>query len=428
MPHFAPFCIRHFNQPRKQNRSNMLTKTKPPRLSKKQKQVINFANDDGALLLSCGPVRSGKSFACMIGFLLYTQSLDESFEHLILGKNKEALKSAIVQPMMQYGRALGAEAYFRDHKSWLKIGRQEYHVRAGAEGSNAARQIQGLTCHSSLLDEAALFPPDFFNMGLSRCSHENSKIWCSTNCEGPSNFLKKDWIDRGKFDVLFDGESAFSFSDNPSLDARTRARLESSFHGIFHDRKIKSLWAAASGVIFEHFRIVQSIGVQIKSTALSVDVGNGTISAILAMQNLQNEKHHLADEIQLKKASDDEIVEAVRAMAIKHNAERVIVDPSAVSTIQALRADKEKGNWRIRKAKNAVLPGIRHLGAALQSQKLTISPKCEKLTRELGGYVWGENEKPKKENDHSIDCARYLSMSEIKRTINHGPVALPAGL
>ena len=399
-------------------------------ISEKQKAVVNFANEGGSLLLSCGPVRSGKTFANTLGFLLFTQSLDQPYEHLILGRNQDTLDSACIKPMTKLAEALGVDSHYRPHKSWLRIGRQEYHVRGG-ENTASASAIQGLTAHSGLFDEVTLFPRPFFEMGLSRLTFPDSKLWASCNPEGPVHFIKTDFMDAGKFDAVFD----FEFKDNPALSKETRQRLESLYAGVFYERKIKGVWAAAEGLVFPIFKITQSPpgrGSKLKSCALGVDVGNATTSAILAMQNYQNDKHRIIDERTLrgKRGSgrtDDEIVQAVAEIAAEHGAEVVIVDPAAASTIEALRAYPQR-KWRVKRAKNQIIPGVRHTGAALASGKVTISPKCKELIKELEGYQWGENEKPKKENDHHADALRYLCMSEVKRAMNYGPIPLPHGL
>ena len=378
-------------------------------------------------MLSVGPVRSGKTFANMVGFLLFTQSLAESFEHLILGKNVDTLESACIKPMMKLAEGLGVDSHYRAHKSWLRVGSQEYHCRGG-ESELSAKQIQGLTCHSGLFDEVTLFPRSFYEMGLSRLSFSDSKLWASCNPEGPTHYIKKA-LDDGKFDKVFD----FQFKDNPTLSVETRRRLETLYDGVFYERKIKGVWAAAEGLIFPNFKLTTTAGpYSLKKTAIGVDVGNSSTSALLCLATYENDKHRIIDETTLKGRrgsgrTDDEICQAVAKMAVDHDSEIVIIDPSAASTYEALRAFPQR-KWRVKRAKNAVIPGIRHCGAALASGKVTIDPKCKNLIEELEGYQWGPEERPIKANDHHCDAIRYVIMNEVKRARNFGPVLLPAGL
>ena len=400
-------------------------------ISEKQREVVKFANEDGAMLLSCGPVRSGKTFANVLGFLLYTQSLDKPYEHLIAGKNADTLESAVIKPMMELAKGLNVDCHFRPHKSWLRIGRQIYHCR-GAENAASAAAIQGLTIMASCLDEITLFPKGFFEMALSRLTFEDSKAWCSCNPEGPTHYIKTDYLDAGKFDVVFH----FEFKDNPALPKKRLLGFKAFTLAFFYERKIKGLWAAAEGLIYPSFKIAPifapGAGAKLKRVAIAVDVGNASTTAIIAGKSYSTGRHYVFDEKSLKGRrgsgrTDDEIVQAIAEMADEHNAEIAIVDSAASSTIEALKAYPQR-KFKVKLAKKQVLPGVRHCGAALASGKCQISPKCVETIKELQSYQWGPGEKPLKADDHHVDALRYFSMSEIKRTLNPGPVPLPPGL
>ena len=151
-----------------------------------------------------------------LGFLLYSQSQPKPYEHLICGKNADTLESAVIKPMMKLAKGLGVDSHYRPHKSWLRIGRQEYITR-GAENNASAAAIQGITAHSGLFDECTLYSRDFWEMALSRLTFHDSKAWASCKPEGPGHYLKTDFLDAGKFDAAFD----FGFEDNPSLSKKT---------------------------------------------------------------------------------------------------------------------------------------------------------------------------------------------------------------
>lgn len=402
-------------------------------ISEKQKEVVNFANEDGALLLSCGPVRSGKTFANVLGFLLYTQSQPKPLEHLILGKNVDTLTSAVIKPLREIAKGLGVDSHFRPHKSWLRIGKQTYHVRGG-ESNASAGAIQGLTCHSGLFDECTLYPREFWEMGLTRLSLPGSKLWASCNPEGPLHFIKTDFLDAGKFDRVYEFDLD---KDNPSLTKDYIERTKSTYQGVFYERKIKGVWAAAEGLIYPLFKTAHifspGAGAKLTRSAISVDVGNATTTAILCGKAYSTNRAHICDEKKLEGRrgsgrTDDEIVQVVSEMAEAHDAEIVICDSAASSTIAALQSHPKR-KFKVKRARKEVIPGIRHTGAALASGKVKISPKCQETIKELQSYQWAQGtEKPLKQNDHFCDALRYYTMSEIKRTINPGPVPLPAGL
>ena len=166
---------------------------------------------------------------------------------------------------------------------------------------------------------------------------------------------------------------------------------------------------------------------KLKRVAIALDVGNASTTAILCGKTYSTNRAHIYDEKTLKGKrgsgkTDDEIVQAVAEMASEHDAEIVIVDSAASSTIEALKSYPQR-KWKVKLAKKQVIPGIRHTGAALASGKVQISPKAQETIKELQGYQWGKDEKPLKQDDHHCDALRYYTMSEIKRTIEPRPRA-----
>ena len=86
----------------------------------------------------------------------------------------------------------------------------------------------------------------------------------------------------------------------------------------------------------------------------------------------------------------------------------MIVDPSAASFIELLR---RKG-WRVVKANNDVLAGIRLTADYLKDGRIVICEGCNDCLREMDEYVWdlrsGNRDQVKKENDHAMDDMRYF--------------------
>ena len=91
-------------------------------------------------------------------------------------------------------------------------------------------------------------------------------------------------------------------------------------------------------------------------------------------------------------------------------AELVIVDPSAASFIEVLR----RRGYRVRRANNDVLDGIRVTADLLKRGTIVICESCRDCLREMELYCWdlrGERDAPKKEHDHAMDEMRYFAMS-----------------
>ena len=88
------------------------------------------------------------------------------------------------------------------------------------------------------------------------------------------------------------------------------------------------------------------------------------------------------------------------------------MDPSAASFIEALR----RAGYRVQKADNDVLTGIRTTADLLKSGRLVICSACADAIREFSLYVWDTGDKPRKEHDHAMDEIRYFAMSVAEDT------------
>ena len=95
----------------------------------------------------------------------------------------------------------------------------------------------------------------------------------------------------------------------------------------------------------------------------------------------------------------------------------VIVDPSVASFIECIRCH---GIFRVRKADNSVIDGIRNVSTLLKLERLHFSETCKDTIREFSLYRWDEKsheDKPLKENDHAMDDMRYFVQTAMYRTL-----------
>lgn len=97
--------------------------------------------------------------------------------------------------------------------------------------------------------------------------------------------------------------------------------------------------------------------------------------------------------------------------------ESIIVDPAAASFI----AELKKRGFKVKKAKNDVLDGIRFVGNLLNLGVLLFLKDCKETIKEFGSYIWDEKaiergeDKPVKQFDHCMDAARYFAYTIIRR-------------
>ena len=110
--------------------------------------------------------------------------------------------------------------------------------------------------------------------------------------------------------------------------------------------------------------------------------------------------------------TDGEYAEALEKLAGGRNITAVVVDPSAASFMELLR----RRGWRVRKADNDVLSGIRRTSDLLKSGRLVICDTCVDCLREMEQYVWdlkAGKDGVKKEHDHAMDDMRYFVATVI---------------
>ena len=110
--------------------------------------------------------------------------------------------------------------------------------------------------------------------------------------------------------------------------------------------------------------------------------------------------------------TDGEYADALQTLAGNREITAVIVDPSAASFLELL---KRRG-WRVRKAKNEVLSGIRITADLLKRGKLVICEGCSDCLREMEEYVWDLEcgaDRVKKEHDHAMDDMRYFAATVL---------------
>ena len=106
--------------------------------------------------------------------------------------------------------------------------------------------------------------------------------------------------------------------------------------------------------------------------------------------------------------TDEEHYTGLTILAGNYPIECVVVDPSAASFIACIRAHQK---FRVMKAQNDVISGIRLVGNALRQEQIKFHDSCKDILREFTQYCWNVNsigDAPKKEYDHAMDDMRYF--------------------
>lgn len=227
--------------------------------SKQQQRLIywwrpGLVSSENDFVIADGSIRSGKTIACIIGFLTWSQEMFEGESFILAGKTMGALKKNVVRPMLQILEAWGwSYTYIRSGTdARIEIGSNVYYLY-GANTEAAQDALQGLTAAGAYLDEAALFPRSFIDQAIGRCSVDGWKVWMNCNPEGPHAYIKEEFIDKATEKRVY--RLHFVMDDNLTLsvDRKEAYRRAWSPGSVFYKRFILGLWVAADGLIYQQF-------------------------------------------------------------------------------------------------------------------------------------------------------------------------------
>ena len=390
--------------------------------SEKQRTVLTWWTPgsiyrDREAIICDGAVRSGKTMAMGLSFFLWAMSCFSGKRFGICGKTIASLRRNVLSEILPRLEGLGAVWKEKRSENLVTVrfgGRENQFYIFGGRDESSASLIQGITFAGVLLDEVALMPRSFVEQACARCSVAGSRLWFNCNPAGPSHWFYRDWIlDAERKNCL---RLHFTMEDNPSLTPRIRQRYQNLYTGVFYQRFILGQWVQAEGRVYDFFtpEMAQPVPAgPFSKWYISCDYGtvNPTSMGLWGKCGAvwyRVEEFYFSSRAQMRQMTDEEYAGALEKLAGGRTITAVIVDPSAASFIEVLR---RKG-WRVQKADNDVLAGIRLTADLLKSGKVVICQGCEDCLREMEEYVWdlssGAKDRVRKENDHAMDDMRYF--------------------
>lgn len=401
-----------------------LFKFKP--FSRKQKQILTWwvdtsAGKDKDGIIADGAIRSGKTLSMSLAYIMWAMAMFDGQNFGMAGKTIGSFRRNVIFWLKLMLTSRGYR--YKDHRTdnmleVTKKGRTNYFYIFGGKDERSQDLIQGITLAGMFFDEVALMPESFVNQATGRCSVDGSKFWLNCNPDGPYHWFKTEWIDKQDEKNLI--YLHFTMDDNLSLSERIKARYRSMYSGVFYQRYIEGLWTVAEGVIFDMFDKAKHVYNQLVhftgENYISIDYGTQNATVFLLWQKGRDGIWYCAKEYcysgrdEKKQKTDKEYADDLEEFAKGYTIKRVIVDPSAASFI----AEMSKRGFKMQKAKNDVLDGIRLVGTLLNERAIMFHEDCENTIREFSAYVWDDKatqrgeDKPTKENDHSMDAVRYF--------------------
>lgn len=421
--------------------------------SRKQKQVLTWWCKDSPVhdkdgIIADGAIRSGKTVSMSLSFAMWAMSTFNGQNFAMCGKTIGSFRRNVLFWLKLMIKSRGYSVIDRRADNLIIIRKgdtENYFYIFGGKDERSQDLIQGITLAGVFFDEVALMPESFVNQATGRCSVEGSKFWFNCNPDGPYHWFKVNWIDKstgylGKERVEQIRKKAaeegkdpglkeilylhFTMDDNLSLSEEIKARYRSMYIGVFFKRYILGLWAAAEGVIYDMFDPEKHVK-NIKEFFQILVNGNRYVSCDYGTQNatvflLWNKgidgkwycirEYYYSGRDKGKQKTDAEYADDLKKWLDGTRIKAMIVDPSAASFIAELR----KRGYKVIKANNDVLDGIRLVGMLLNLEMLIFSSSCTETIKEFASYIWDEKaaehgeDKPVKQHDHGCDAVRYF--------------------
>lgn len=389
-------------------------------ISPKQKKILAFPYSDYDAIIADGAVRSGKTSIMTWAFVGWAMANFDAQRFGICAKTVGSAEQNIVVPFLSMTRT--RERYAVRYRRAGKImevtrgGKTNLFELFGGKDESSYALIQGRTLAGVLLDEVVLMPQSFVNQALARCSVDGARMWFSCNPGDPSHWFYQTWILRAEeHNTLY---LRFAMTDNPSLSEKTLERYRSMYPpGVFYDRYVLGKWVQAEGLIYPMWEsaVIDAPPGHARRHVISIDYGTMNAFAALDCAEYDGEwiverEYYYSGRDKGVTKTDEEYAQALDAFIEPlQKPVRVIIDPSAASFIALLQ--KRGHRYKVTRADNDVLDGIRETATALQTGKVKVCRACRNWINEAQSYVWDESageDRPVKENDHAQDALRYL--------------------
>lgn len=386
-----------------------------------QKQIQAYTEADARICIWQGAVRSGKTFSSILKLIERLRD-GPAGDVLIVGVTRESIQRNVLS---QLSTLLGTTPPPLKTNESRMLGRQLYFV--GASDESAARRIQGSTVALAYVDEITNIPRTFWNMLLSRLSIPGAQLLGTCNPEGPTHWLKKEFLDRSE-QLNLSGNNLktwrFQLDDNPALDEQFKNSLKQEYTGMWYARYILGEWAVAQGLIFDGWDNDNVFHDPFPAPIYYIagcDYGttNPTCVHIAGVSPRQWPQIRIEDEYYYdsskagRSKSDAELADDIKKFISWRPLRAFYVDPAAAS----LKIELRNRDIPVLDGNNDVLFGIKIVSKFISGKNLVVSHTCRNLIEQMQSYAWDQKaadrgeDKPMKIQDHAVDACRYLCAS-----------------
>ncbi|NFI60701.1 PBSX family phage terminase large subunit [Clostridium botulinum] len=368
-----------------------------------------------------GSVRSGKTFSVNLAWTLFV--INSPYDKFLMsGESTDSLYRNVIGDIifiLGEDRAIYQESARGGAQLIIHYnGKTKICYCRGGSKSNDEGKIRGITIGGWYADEITLHHESFVKQALARMSLVGAKAIWTTNSDSPYHYIKTEYIEKANEKNYRHWH--FELDDNLTLSEEYKENIKNAYAGLFYKRFILGMWVISEGVIYDivdkNKHIFPTISRKYTQKYVSIDYGTlnptafGMYGKDITGQWYKIKEYHYSGRDTNIQKTDSEYADDLEEFVNNDKSITIIVDPSAASFIAELR----KREFKVRKAKNDVLEGIREVGSALKNGLILFNDCNIETFKEFETYIWDEKaslkgeDKPIKEHDHHLDNLRYF--------------------
>lgn len=379
-------------------------------------------------LLVAGPAGTGKSMSILakIHTLCVTHP---QIRVLIVRKSRATLAESVLKTfesnVLGYGHPLLKGAARANRKSYVYPNGSRI-VVGGMD--NPDRIMSSDYDLVAVFESTELNEQDYDNLSTRLRNNQlpYQQLIADCNPASTQHWLYKRWERKGITMIESKHE------DNPVLFDHTvnqwtekgvnyLKRLD-NLSGLRYDRLRLGKWVSAEGQVYDMFdnqkHVVTGMLPRMTKYYIGMDVGYTAPGTMLVFGESPDGTLFLVEELyKTSQTLDWWIVEAQKANA-KYKPVKIIVDPARPDFIQQLSHVR----LPVMKANNKILYGVDLVQRRLKSNSIKFHMNSlrevdtelrdnylpTRLTDEIVGYVWGDDDKPVAKQNHALDSMRYV--------------------
>jgi PBSX family phage terminase large subunit len=419
--------------------------------SRKQRKVLNWWCRSSPVrdcngIIADGAIRSGKSVAMSLGFVVWAMSEFEACNFAMCGKTIGSFRRNVLFWLKLMLRSRGYSVSEQRTENLVVVRRgniENYFYVFGGKDERSQDLIQGITLAGVFFDEVALMPESFVNQATGRCSVDGSKFWFNCNPGSPAHWFKTGWIDkRADKRLLY---LHFTMDDNLSLSEAVKERYRGMYTGVFFKRYILGEWKSADGVIYRQFAddperfILDEVPADIIIGTMGLDFGgNGSAHAGCLVGITRGYRSIvILDEYYRKEVIDpgtltDDVCGFVQRSQAQCRATSIWCDSAETTLIKGIRTEVFARHIpvEVRNArKGEIIDRIRLCDMLMSQGRFFIMRRCRHTIAALSEAVW-DSKSPTRDrrlddgstNIDSLDALEYALEPHANRLIEFGGI------